>query len=316
MLGPIDELVANPTFWTHPSEGVILFCREGNVRIFRSPTSIPELAIVSEHCHIKPLMAMLQDDGRFYVLELDDHAVHFHFGSRFVLSPVDLPDASKSREEVDGQLESPHHADVRLTDIIGKETRRASFPAVHEQEREKITEKFRNIDTSICKFIQEKNAPLIIIGTERLRALYAAVNHYPHLASAEDKGMPHLKPGSSLLERAWETAGPILAQGVLKARERFDKMCGTEHAISDFTAILRACSQGRIGHLYAASDSDRWGTYDAINGQVREHQPRWPEDDDLVNIAIIMALASRSEVRVLPREQIPGKEDLAALLRF
>ena len=47
-----------------------------------------------------------------------------------------------------------------------------------------------------------------------------------------------------------------------------------------------------------------------------EHEPQRPEDDDLVNVAIIMALASRSEVRVLPREQIPGKEDLAALLRF
>ncbi len=80
--------------------------------------------------------------------------------------------------------------------------------------------------------------------------------------------------------------------------------------------MLRAVVQGRVGDLFVAGDSERWGTYDEINDKVREHDPRWPTDDDLLNLALLRGFATHSFTQVVPRSEVPGGGDLAATFRY
>jgi hypothetical protein len=74
--------------------------------------------------------------------------------------------------------------------------------------------------------------------------------------------------------------------------------------------------KGRVDDLWVASDHERWGTYDAVNDRVREHDLRWDCDDDLLNLAIIHGFATRAHVHVVAQKDVPGSQACAAIYRY
>jgi hypothetical protein len=316
IIAPIDELVANPQFWTHPADGLVLFCREGSIRLLRTSTSMPELALVSEHCHIKPLMPLLQDDSRFHLLMIGSNGVRLYQGTRASLNPIDLPGAPPffadgstlpgSDHPVDELPNSGRNHDI-VHDVGSVEVKLAL---------EHIEAHFRRIDACVCALLQGEPGPLLLAGATDLLPVYAGVNHYHHLEPNRIQGDPDLTATTDLHGHAMTIVDLSIAKRHETTSARYAQLAGSAQASTDLPSILRNGIEGRIDHLFVASDRERWGTYDSINDKVREHHPRWPEDDDLLNLAIISALAHRSIVHVIPLALMPDHADIAAIFRY
>lgn len=316
IIAPIDRLAANPSFWMHPSDGVVLFCRKGSIRLLRTSTPMPELALVSEHCHIKPLMPLLQDESRFHLLAISSLGVQLYQGTRISLNSIDLPGAPTA---IDHGLPHPlpeHLAGALATNGHGTAAMHDSGPAVVSQARERTLAYFRRVDACVCALLQGEHAPLVLAGVADLLPLYAGVNHYAHLESTRIPSAAESPVSDSLYDQAWSIIGPLVTKPHETAFARYAQVAGSDHASTDLPTIVRAGIQGRIDHLFIASDRERWGTYDRLNDKVREHQPRWPEDDDLLNVAIIAALAHRSAVHVAPQALMPNNAEISAIFRY
>ena len=315
-LAPAAELLEAPGFWSHPREGLALFCRDGSVQYVWTPMTLPELIVTGQHCHLKPLMPLLQQDGKFYLLELTQHGVQLHVGTRFGLQPIALPGAPSSIEEALGTTDTEHHVGVRS--MHGGAAGSAMYfgTGAEDDAKENIKHYFRRIDTCVCALLHGEHTPLVSAGVAYLLPLYSEVNHYPHLNKIGITGSPERSDIRDLHARAWDVVAPHYAGANDAARERFAQLAGTALTTTDLGDVLRAVYQGRVEHLFITGDAARWGTYDAFTEHMQEYDPRRDQDEDLLNTALLQALATRAKVQVLPQAQLPGGGQVAAVLRY
>ena len=131
-----------------------------------------------------------------------------------------------------------------------------------------------------------------------------------------DAGNPEAPSDHHLHHSAWEMVAPHFARSSIAARERLVQLHGTDRVSADLGKILHAAREGRVADLFIAADSVRWGSFDERDGKVREHEPRWSDDDDLLNLALIHALGTRAHIHVQPRSELPGSSDVHALFRY
>lgn len=316
MLAHVAEAIQDPGFWAHPGEGLAIFCDVGGFQHVWLPVTMPELVVVSEHCHLKPLIPLFQGDGRFYLLDLTQHGVRLFMGTRFGMQPIELPDAPASVEEALGPTDSERHSGERLINAAGQGSSRNFGTVGDERSKDRIKSYFQRIDTCVCALLHGELTPLVIAGVDYLLPIYAGINHYPHLMAAGIPGNPHSSQTALMHERAWGVVVPHFAKTANEAGERFARLNGSGRTTSDLKVVLSAVTQGRVDELFIASDRERWGSYDTLHDVVREHELRWPDDEDLLNLALITALASGSRVLVLPLALMPGQQEIAAILRY
>jgi hypothetical protein len=150
-LESLERLGEEPGFWAHPQDALALFCSDAWVTHIWLPETTGEMAVLSEHCHIKPMLPMIQEDGPFYLLELAQHGVHLHSGSRFGLNPIDLPGAPSSIDEVLGTPDHEHHTEVRAQHASGQGGVRNFGSEGDERAKDNVRKYFRRIDTCILR---------------------------------------------------------------------------------------------------------------------------------------------------------------------
>lgn len=312
----LEALAAAPMLWEHPGDGMALFAGATWAQAFHLPLTVAEFATVGSHCHLKPLASLLQCDGRFHLLELSQHGVRLHEGSHFGMREISLPGAPQALEEVCPPVAGEHRVEVRT--LHGAPSPAHYFAVTgDEQAKERIRSYFRRIDGCVCALLHHSQAPLVIAGVGSLLPLYRSVSRHPLLMEeGVDLGNPQHAQDRRLHEEAWRILAPHFARAAVAARERLASCQGTGRTSDGLGAILPAAREGRVEDLFIAADRVRWGSFDERDGRIREHDPRWADDDDLLNLALIHALATRAHIHVLPRAQMPGGVDIQALYRY
>lgn len=59
-----------------------------------------------------------------------------------------------------------------------------------------------------------------------------------------------------------------------------------------------------------------WGRYDEINNQVLVEDQPGSENEDLLDFAAAETILNSGQVFAVPRAQMPGEGDVAAILRY
>ena len=76
-LDPMRSLLADPLYWHQKSEGLAAFLSTGFFKILRLPRQVPELLIINERFHTKPLVPLIFENGRFFILAVSQKGVRF-----------------------------------------------------------------------------------------------------------------------------------------------------------------------------------------------------------------------------------------------
>jgi hypothetical protein len=82
LLQPLEEL-AQGDFWRGQMGGLSLFRSSDLLTHYRMPMRCPELAVVADSFHVRPLLHFLQSNRYFYVLTLSQNNVRFFMRVRF-----------------------------------------------------------------------------------------------------------------------------------------------------------------------------------------------------------------------------------------
>ena len=70
LLKPFEALASDHAFWNHALDGLAVLGAPNLFRVFRLPRSVPQLVVVADSFHIKPLWGFLQSVDRYQVLGL------------------------------------------------------------------------------------------------------------------------------------------------------------------------------------------------------------------------------------------------------
>jgi len=315
ILAPLDERCADAGFWAQPGDGLALFAAPGHVCHVWSPRALPELVVAGRHAHLKSLLPVVQGDGAFHCLALTRGDAWLYAGNRQGMHAVALPEIDAPVVPGHG---AEHHSGMRSVHAAGAGHGTARHFGTADgttasAEDEALLRYVRQIDQRVLASLHHAEEPLVLAGEDGLLSAFRSVTRL-RVHPAQLPCNPGGRSQDDLHRAAWALVAPRFVQSAAEARERYLRLLGSPAASDDLVEVLAAAARGRISHLLVAGDAERWGGCDRASGAVVEHDQRQPGDEDLLNLALVLALGTHAEVHVLDRDAMPSALGIAATM--
>ncbi len=316
------RLLNDLPYMEHDSDGLAMFIAPELFRYYRLPARFTELAVVSDEFHIKPLIPLLTDDGRYYVLALSQNKVRLLQCTHYSLREVELKDTPTSMAEAlrfdevqsmhQGHAGGPTGAGNRGGMVFHTQAD-DSDKAVH---KENVHQFLHQVENGIRKLLSGQKAPLVLAGVEEIRAMYAQANTYPHLVEGGLDGNPDRMKSADLQRAAWDLVEPRFTKAREDAIAAYWQLAGGERASERLTEVLQAAEIGRVQFLLVDLERQRWGSFDPRHSVISVHEEEEPGDEDLVNRAALHTLLHGGRVFALESERMPDGQLVAAVFRY
>ena len=314
MLEPAQKLCENNGFWQYQSDGLALFCSPEKFLYYRLPLCFEELLVVTDRFHVKPLMRLFTEDGRFYLLTLTKNEVRLYQCTRYGLRKVDLPASTpKSLDEVlqiagvEKQLQV--HSAGASSKFHGHGTR-------SQDNKQELREFFRLVDKGVREIMREDYAPLVLAGVDYYFPLYREANTHPQLLETGVSGNPEGRRPEELLAEAWKVFEPVVRKARQDAANIYEENANTTRASNNPREVVPAAFQGRVEQLFVAVGKQQWGSFNEKTQKVRISRNHRTGDRDLLNRAAIETYLQGGSVYAVDPEQVPGGNKLAAVFRY
>ena len=141
LLKPGRDLQANASFWREQQgDGLALFLAAGVSRMFRLPISLPEMVVVSDRFHVRPLLTAVWPDHSYIVLALSPRDVRLLRCSRFDVRRVDLNGTPTSIEQITRFIDAERPRQPRVAAIADPAAETERLVVVAELKRRSETE--------------------------------------------------------------------------------------------------------------------------------------------------------------------------------
>jgi len=105
-LEPVQKVLQGDLFRQHESDGLAIFLSGELFHPYLLPLSFEESVIVTDRFHIRPLLPLFSEDGRYYVMALSQNSVRLLQGTHYNVNEVDLLDVPKNLAETLREVDS------------------------------------------------------------------------------------------------------------------------------------------------------------------------------------------------------------------
>ncbi len=326
LLSPARPLVEDELFWQRQSDGLAVFLAAGLARRYCLPLDFEELVVVSDRFHIKPLLSVLSNNGRFYVLAMSQHETRLLQGTRHRIGEIDLEDREQVPETAvevlkweDPEMRLQHHTAAESTLHQGvAAVFHGHGVASQDDPKEKLLRYFHRLDAGIRNLLADDNAPLVPVGDDFVLARYREASTYPNLTEEGVQSEPQELDARALHRRAWTIVRPLFARAEERAHEVYEHLQGTdsERASNDIQEIVPAAVFERVEGLFVERDEQQWGVFNWETGEVELHEDQEPGDRDLLDLAAVHTMLNGGWVFVVERERVPNGAPMAAVFRY
>jgi hypothetical protein len=324
LLQPVMEL-DKTDFWENQVQGLVIFISPNLFRYYCLPISFPQLVVVGNNFHIKPLINLINNDGKFYILALSQKNVKFYSGTRYKLNEVEVENMPHNLAEILLEDEFQKGVQHRIGIARGA-TSAAQHPgSVHGQgspDREKHEEDILQfcyaVDGALREKLRGEKAPLILAGVEYLLPIYHQANTYPYLQETGISGNAETLKTEELNHAAWEIIAPLFQQEYQNLMAVYLQLAGEESSkiANDIKAIIPDAYYQRIDTLFVPIKQHIWGKFDLENSTVELHPEAEPDDEDMLDFAVIHTILNGGKVYTLEPEAMPSGVKVAAICRY
>lgn len=326
LLEPAHQLDRDE-FWRHQDAGLVLFIAQDFFRYYRLPVEFEELVVVGDRFHLKPLLPLLNGDGRFYVLSLSQEGIRLLRGTRYNVKEIeledDVPQSLSEALQYDWQ-------DKGIQNRINTSRGGTSNPfqrggASHGQgspetdnKKDDIRQFFLLVDKALSDYLKGGKAPLVLAGVEYLLPVYREASSYPYLLEEGITGNQKITAPEELHDEAWAIVEPHFLQAQEEAAERYREFSGNnpEQVSDDLKEIVNAAYYQRIDALFVAVGHQQWGSFDPQSNTVQLHDEAQPGDEDLLDFAAVHTLLNGGNVFAVERDRVPASSPVAAIFRY
>ncbi len=321
ILAPVEKLIGTSELWQDPGVGLALFAAPGVYRAFYLDLPPKEAAIVSDRFAIRPLLPLLEADGRFYILALSIRHVRLLEADRHGVRPLDLPKLPANIQDALGSMEFYSELQVHSASPSPALGRRKGVVHGHgdsdeEHFKRDLLNYFRKVADALRHGLADREAPLVLAAVEEYLPLYRKASGDPRLLETSVRGNPDFSTDEELRQKAWPIVEPKLLEERERALERFVNLRGGARTSTDLAEIVLAARDGRVETLFVDCDAERWGTCDPVRREARLHVGRSPGDEELLERAAVDTLTRGGVVHAMLTDVMPAPTPVAATLRF
>ena len=311
--------IENYDFWQHQDYGLAFFINRDGVKYYRLPYSFEESIQVSNGFYLKPLLPVLTNDSKFYLLALSQNEVRFFLGSHYAINEIKLPeDVPPSLAEAlkydDPEKQQQFHS--------GDGGGGGATTIYHGQgvgttdNKDEIKRFFHQINNALVAAFQQETTPLILAGVEFLLPIYQEVNSYNNLLEEGITGNPENVSAEDLHSSAWAIIEPHLTAARQSAMDKYHSLSSTGEATSKLESIVAGAANGQVDTLFVADDAQCYGSFDRQTNKV-EIDPEATEDNiDLIDFAVTQTYLQSGNVYIVEPSQIPETAKAIAILRY
>jgi hypothetical protein len=317
LLEPFHKLAADSVFWNCTLNGLAVLGGPDFFRTYRLQRPVPDLAIVANSFHLKPLVRILQSADGYQVLGVSRQKISFFEGNRDALDEVELdPAVPRTPSEAPrGETKEFH---------VSAWTSSAGAPGVHYSEGSKsnivdneATRFYRAVDRAILEqYSRPSRLPLLLAALPENQSFFRAlsrnsfllpdaINYYPDDLSADD-----------LRARAWEVMEPHYLARLSGLIEMFGAAKARELGTDDVPKIAESTVAARVATLLIEANRQIPGRLDPLTGETQLNDLANPQTDDLLDDIGELVLKNGGQVIVVPRERMPTQSGIAAIYRF
>jgi hypothetical protein len=316
LLEPFERLAEDTNFWrTRTLYGLAVLAAPDIFRVYRFQRPVPELAVVADSFHLKPLVRILQSADSYYVLGLDRQQIRLFEGNRDHLDEVELEsDVPRTSADVLGEQERERHFSTQAFDrgaiVYGKGSKSDIADAVAERF-------FRAVDQAILeRYSRPSSSPLLLAALPENQSLFRGLSRNSFLL---DEGID-IDPGAlsleELRERAWRVVEPHYLARLAGLIDRFETAYARELGDADLARVARSAIAGRVATLLIDADRHIPGRLDASTGEITYGDLSDPVVDDLLDDVGEIVLKQGGEIVIVPAERMPTQSGIAAIYRF
>ncbi|HET9914159.1 MAG TPA: hypothetical protein VFQ13_19855 [Anaerolineales bacterium] len=321
LMRPAEELLWRDNFWRQQSDGLAIFITNDFSVIYRFPAEFEELLVIANSFHIKPLLSLLGRVGKFYILALSLNNVRLFQATPDAIGEIEL-NFPTSMDEALWMDEPEKFLNVRTGTHAGNGSQGGAGifhghdPA--DEQKTNILRFFRTINQGLSTLIEDKTVPMILAGVDYLLPIFREVNTYQNVLEDNMTGNPDRENPKELHEQAWKIVRPVFEESQKKALEKYEQLSGQQsaQATSDLNTAIKAARFGQVETLFVPLGTQIWGRYDETSNRVILDPGASPENEDLLDFAASETILNSGQVFAVPREQLPGGGDLAAILRY
>lgn len=324
LLEKFEALAGDDRFWNHRTDGLAILSSPGKFQIFELQRKVPELLVVADSFHIKPLLRVLQSAGRYQILAISRSETRLYEGTRYTLDPVELTNVPSTITEVLGEELTEQHMTVAS---YGAGAARAAgggvAPSIHAHgdkkdeidiDRDRF---FRSVDRGVLEHHSRPSGlPLMLATLSEHQAPFRAVSHNPFLMADGIMMNSEALDLDMLRTEAWRILEPHYLQRLSKLANDYQTMRSRKLGSDDLTQVVRAVIAGRVNTLLIDDDQQIPGKIDYEIGEIQMGDISDPEVDDVLDDLAEMVLRMKGAVLVLPSERMPSTTGVAATYRF
>ena len=318
LLEPAEKLLVQTLFWKGQQDGLAVFLAPDFHRFYPLPVDLPELVIVGERFHLKPLLTLL-GGGEFYILALSQNQVRFLQASPFNVSEVEAEGVPRSLDEAlkydDPEKQLQFHTGTQK--VTGD---RAAMFHGHgvgtDDAKSNLLRFFQQVDRGLHNVLREEQAPLVVAGVDFLLPIYRGANSYGNLLEEGVPGNPEGLSPEELHQKALKVVSPFFQQSRQEAEKKYRQLGGTGKTSRDLKEILPAAYHGRVEFLFVAAGRQEWGAFNAQSNEVQRFAEARPGAEDLLDAAAIHTLLKGGTVFAVEPEDVPDGPTVAAVFRY
>jgi hypothetical protein len=320
LLQPFNDLASDRDFWNHTQDGLAVLCAPDLLRIYKLQRPVPELAMVADSFHIKPLLRIVQSGDRYQILGFTRGAIRLFEGNRDALDEIDLaPGVPRTITDALGdQLTDPHQT-VRSVAGVG-----GSSVAMHHGHGGKSDEVavdlerfFRAVDAAILEqHSRPSGLPLLIAALPEYHGVFRKISRNPFLMSDGLKIDPDSVSIDDLRALAWTVIGPRYQDRLTRLVEEFEQSKPRGLVGDHLGQIAFDAVSGRVDTLLVEADREIPGHLDSLNGRIEFADISHPQADDLIDDLAELVLNKGGQVVVVPGERMPTDTGAAAIYRY
>jgi hypothetical protein len=318
LLEPAQELLNEPEMWINQQHGLAVFLSRELAHYRKLPYEVPETLHVNSYFVVRHVLPLLTAHVRFLLLAVSQSEVRLFASRDDELTEIELPGAKFEEllRFIDTEKSLQHHT---ASVVAATRTHKAGLMfhghGTDDPGKERAFEFFRLLDGRMRRILEGETAPMILVGEERVLTIFREASTYSHIAEMEIHGNPeHLNP-HDLMQQAQRAMEPMIEERRVAGRRLFEAAKNGARASVDLEQVLLAAFTGKLEVLLANRSANVPGEYDESSQQLTIRGVARPDDNDLLELAMIRTLRHGGQVYVMDEAEMPGSIPAAGVLR-
>ena len=311
-----ESYIENYDFWQHQDSGLAFFIDSEGIKYYRLPYSFTQQVEIGDRFYLKPLLPVITNNSKFYLLTLAQNQVRLFIGSHYSLNKLNLPESVPNNLEEALKYEDPERQIQYHSGDPGNSPVYHGQGAGNDDNNDEVRRFLQQVDRGLQEAFGKENTPLILAGVESLLSIYRETNSYNNLLEKGVTGNPENVATSDLHQQAWAVIEPHLTAARKQKLAEFQELSQTtDTASSQLEEIVAGAANGQVDTLFLLKDVQKFGKYDPQTSKV-EVSNSDDEGIDLIDFTATKTYLQGGKVYILEAEEMPNDNFIAAIFRY